>query len=139
MAKKDENGRIVIPEDVVSDCVFLSKCDTYGDNLKLVFFMNNQDEIGVSIILKFSPLPNDFKFLGNCDYDSTSHSINMPENVDIALGSGEDYYFATSTEGRSYLYIYKNETDVQKLSAILSNVQETLKGINAYLDESLDN
>lgn len=138
MAKKDENGRIVIPEDVISDCAFLSEYDTYGYNSKLVFFTNSQCEIGVAIILKFSPLPNDFKFLGNCDYDSASHSINMPENVDIALGSGEDYYFATSLEGRSYLYIYKNGTDAQKLSAILSNVQETLKGIEAYLDESLD-
>lgn len=138
MAKKDENGRIVIPEDIISNCVFLSEYDTYGDNIKLVFFTNNQGEIGVSIILKYITLPNDFKFLGNCDYDSTSHSINMPENVDIALGSGEDYYFATSLEGMSYLYIYKNGTDAQELSAILSNVQETLKGINAYLDESLD-
>lgn len=138
MAKKDENGRIVIPDDVVSDCAFLSRFGTYGDSPKLVFFMNNQGEIGVSIILKWLPLPNDFKFLGNCDYDSTSHTINMPENVDIALGSGKDYYFATSIEGRSYLYIYKKETDSQKLSTILSNVQETLKGIEAYLDGSVD-
>lgn len=138
MAKKDENGRIVIPEDVISNCAFLSEYDTYGYDSKLVFFTNNQGEIGVSIILKLVSLPNDFKFLGNCDYDSASHTINMPENVDIALGSSEDYYFATSLEGRSYLYIYKNGTDAQKLSAILSNVQETLKGIEAYLDESLD-
>lgn len=138
MAKKDENGRIVIPEDVISNCTFLSEYATYEDSRKLVFFTNTQGEIGVSIILKYVSLPNDFKFLGNCDYDSASHTINMPENVDIALGSGEDYYFSTSLEGRSYLYIYKNGTDAQKLSAILSNVQETLKGIEAYLDESLD-
>lgn len=137
MAKKGENGRIVIPEDVVSNCTFLSHADHF-ENEKLVFFMNNQGEIGVAIILKYASLPNDFKFLGNCDYDSTSHSITIPENVDVALGYGEDYYFATSIEGRSYLYIYKHETDVEKLSAILSNVQETLKGLTPYIDENLD-
>lgn len=137
MAKKDENGRIVIPEDVISNCVFLlEKKILEGE--KLVFFMNNKGEIGVSIILKCLPLPNDFKFLGNCNYNSANHTINMPENVDIALGSGEDYYFATSVEGRSYLYIYKNGTNVQELSAILSNIQETLKGFEAYLDEGID-
>ncbi|MCI8362611.1 MAG: hypothetical protein HFJ41_05750 [Clostridia bacterium] len=137
MAKKDENGRIVIPQDVMSGCAFFSHYELF-ENGKFVFFINTQGEIGVSIILKHAPLPNDFKFLGNCDYDSASHTINMPENVDIALGSGEDYFFATSIEGRAYLYIYKNKTDAQKLSAILSNVQETLKGLEAYLDESLD-
>ncbi len=100
--------------------------------------MNSQGDIGVTIILKFSPHPDDFKFLCNCDYDSTSHSITIPENVDVALGYGENYYFATSIEGRSYLYIYKHETDVQKLSSILSNVQETLKGLTPYIDEDID-
>lgn len=137
MAKKDENGRIVIPKDIVENCAFLSDDDTFGKE-KLVFFINNQGEIGVSIILKLVPLPKDIKFLGNCDYDSKSHTITIPENVDVALGNGEDYYFTTTLEGRSYLYIYKRQTDMQKLSAILSNVAKTLEGFKAYLDEDVD-
>lgn len=137
MAKKDENGRIVIPKDIVENCVFLSD-DGNFEKKNLVFFINNQGEIGVSIILKLLPLPNDFKFLGNCDYDSKSHTITIPENVDVALGNGEDYYFSTTLEGRSYIYIYKRQTDMQKLSAILSNVAKTLEGFKAYLDEDVD-
>lgn len=134
MAKKDENGRIVIPEDLVADCVFLADYET-SKKTKLVFFMNNQGEIGIAIILKLLPLPDDFKFLGNCNYDNENHSITIPENVDVALGDGEDYYFATSLEGRSYLYIYKNQNDMQKLYTMLANIQETLKAFEAYRDE----
>lgn len=137
IAKKDENGRIVIPKDIVENCVFLSDDAIYGKK-KLVFFINNQGEIGVSIILKFVSFPDDFKFLGNCDYDSASHTITIPENVDVALGDGEDYYFATTLEGRAYFYIYKRQTDMQKLSAILSNVEKTLEGFEAYFDEDVD-
>lgn len=119
MAKKDVEGRVVIPQDIVKKCSFLKK-EPSSKKDGFIFFIDNHDKVGIAYIDQKSHLPGDFKFLGTCNYDKKTRTVIIPENVDTALGDGEDYYFATSITGKEYLYVYKTGSNVQKLFALLS-------------------
>lgn len=138
MSKKDENGRILIPSDIVEQCVFLN--DASFEKYKLIFFINNLGEVGVEADLGKDLLsfPKDYKFIGICEYDRKTHLLTIPENVDAALGNGDEYFFATPIEGRTILYIYKKESTFQKLNSLLSNVENLLEGIEAYIQEGIE-
>ena len=121
MAKKDDKNRVLIPDDIVKRCSFLKK-EPLSKNEGFIFFLNNHDKVGITYIDIKCRFPSNFKFLGTCNYDKKTHKLYIPENVDAVLGDGEDYYFATSLKGREYLYIYKRESNIQKLSILLSKL-----------------
>ena len=126
MAKKDVEGWVLIPEDIVKKCSFLKKEPT-SKKEGLIFFIDNHNKIGIAHIDSKTLFPGDFKFLGTCSYDKKTHMLHIPENVDIALGDGEDYYFATSITDKDYLYIYKRTSDMQRLELFMSNVLRLIK------------
>lgn len=121
MAKKDDKNRVLIPDDIVEKCSFLKK-EPPSKKEGFIFFLNNHDNVGITYVGGKCRFPGNFKFLGTCNYDKKTHKLYIPENVDIALGEGEDYYFATSLTGNEYLYIYKRESNIQKLSTLLSKL-----------------
>ena len=122
MARKNEDGRLVIPEE------FLSEAPAFKEKDKHFFFlMNAKGEVGISCnYLLGSPYPpKGCKFIGNCDYDIATHSFAIPENVEIALGEeGTEYFFAieyTSIPATS-IYLFKikssdNELDKMKMKS----------------------
>lgn len=123
MAKKDSLGRVVIPEDIIEHC---SCFRDYSDGTVIHFGMNDNNQV-------FACLPHiiangNYGYLGICTYDKSTHTIIIPENVEIVLGNGEDYFFAE----KSYmLYIYKKESTL--LSKLLSYPSKIKEGVEEYL------
>lgn len=124
MAKKDNFGRVVIPEDIIEHCSFLRD---YSNGTVIHFGMDNNNQ--VLACLPHLMANNNYGYLGICTYDKDTHTIQIPENVDIALGNGDDYFFAE----KSYmLYIYKKESSF-KISNLLAYPSKFIEGFQEYL------
>ncbi len=106
MAKKDESGRLTIPEEFLRDAHDYTNISSKA----FFFFMDGTGAIG--ILSKNTSTEcrctNGFKFLGDCDYDIQTHTFSIPENVELALGEGENYFFALSTQPY-IIYLYKSK------------------------------
>lgn len=141
MAKKDENGRIVVPEDiVVTSTIFIAT-----NEFKPYFFLDNCGGVGIHVNVG-CPYPEDIEFLGYCDFDKETHSILLPENVDCALGGFNvgEYFFSIKSPNvcipRVYIRKVNSENDnfSEQLSALLSNVEKLFDGIDAYINEDIN-
>lgn len=143
MAKKDENGRIVIPENIVNEStVFIAT-----DDFKPYFFLDNCGGVGININVGCT-YPEDIEFLGYCDFDNETNSILLPDNVDCALGGsyvGEyffsiKYFFPTTAIPRIYIRKVKLADDdiSEKFSSLCSNVSKLLDEIEPYINEDID-
>lgn len=109
MAKKDIDGRLQIPTELIQKCRFFKELHFKGT--KLVFFINEKGEVGIAHPYVRDEVPNlidGLKYLGDCNFNRENNSINIPKNVDTALGEGNEYYFAIDhNKADYYLYIYK--------------------------------
>lgn len=142
MAKKDENGRIVVPEDIMKkSTVFIAP-----DSFNPYFFLDNCGKVGITVNIGCD-YPKDLDFLGYCNFDTDTHSILLPDNVDCALGgsnAGEYFFslkfFTHTAVPRIHIYKVNSENDntYEKLSALLSNVEKLFDGIDAYINEDID-
>ncbi len=106
MARKNDDGRLVIPEEFLRNAVDYTNISSRV----FFFFMDRTGAIGIVSKHTFSEdcCTKGFKFLGDSDYDVKTHSFSIPENVELALGEGENYFFALSTQPY-IIYLYKSK------------------------------
>lgn len=131
MAKKDEKNRLVIPVDIWESVKF----DDYI-NQNFAFFITNDGRV----VITSTNLGKEFEyeFLGNFKIDIKKHRFVLPSNVDECLGYGDSYYFSSSTS-QSIIYIYKSHSSYNSnIKNIMSGFREMLKGLDAYLEEDID-
>ncbi len=143
MAKKDENGRVIIPEDIVRESTVFIKVDSF----KPYFFLDNCGKVGINVNVGCN-YPENIEFLGYCDFDSETNSILLPDNVDCALGGSYvgEYFFSLKyfypKTAIPRIYIYKVNTEIddfsEEFSTLLSNVENLFDGIDAYINEDID-
>lgn len=142
MAKKDENGRIIVPKDLIEESwIFVT------DDFKPYFFVDHLGAVGIYINVG-ADYPNDILYLGDCDFDKSTNSILLPDNVDCALGGsdiGEYFFYIDFSQKKSIphrLYICKvnleNDNIYEKLSALVSNVEKLSDRIDAYISEDIE-
>lgn len=124
MAKKDNLGRVLIPADIVQKCSFLSE-----KTPSIAFGMNSNNEVFVGLEFNFQSF--NCSYLGSCHYDEKTHTLFIPENVEIALGRGSEYYFA---ERNQMLLIYKKPATLN-LDKLKSYPSKLLDGVSKWLKE----
>ncbi len=103
MAKKDENGRIVVPKDIVTKSTLFIATDEF----KPYFFLDNCGGVGININVG-CPYPDDIEFLGYCDFNEATCSILLPQNVDCALGGSNvgEYFFSIKSPNACIPRVY---------------------------------
>ena len=133
MAKKDENGRLTIPKE------FVDLLSLYGrdDRKKSCFFLDTSGNVGIALNLIANPTINDLakvlpkgsRYLGRCNYDKSNFSFLLPENVETALGEGEDYFFGSSTDAEcaNFLYIYKKDLKKKQRRYVVQVVEQIIE------------
>lgn len=124
MAKKDENGRVVIPKEIYKQVGII-----FSDmkNFKPYFFFNCLGEVGVTIDVG-RDFPREYRHLGYCDFNEEDHSIYIPENVECAVGSKE--LFFTVDKNPTFPILYINSTN--------SKIYKAISYIEAWLNEDID-
>ncbi len=131
MSKKNDDGRLVIPEEFLAEAPAFNEKDNH-----FFFLMNAEGEVGISCnYLLGSPyLPRGGKFIGNCDYDINTHSFPIPENVEIALGEeGTEYLFATAYTSipATSIYLFKRKSSEDELNKMKMKSAEDWKKLFA--------
>ena len=129
MARKDNQGRLVIPSDVWNSVDFSS----YTDNN---FFITDKSKT----VITHMSLGTEYwyEFIGKCTPDSNKHRFIIPKNVDIHLGSSDVYYFSASTS-QSVIFIYTpTSITVENAKEILASIKDLFNGLDAYLEEDID-
>lgn len=143
MAKKDESGRIVIPENILIESTLFIATDKF----KPYFFLDNCGRVGININVGCD-YPEDIEFLGYCDFDKKTNSILLPDNVDCALGGsyvGEyffslKYFHPKTAIPRIYIHKVKSVDDdfSEKFSSLCSNIGNLLDKIEPYINEDIE-
>ena len=144
MAKKDITGRLSFEKDFFKASGF----STYQD---LVFALTNTKKVVIISHYDFDYLARkeleNLEFLGECKFDCDYLAFSIPENVDIALGKGDEYYFSSIKkyyDNIPYLMIciYKQVSEIEDLRTTLDGISDNIKkmidGFNAYLAEDID-
>ena len=130
MAKKDNEGRLLIPIDIWNSVDF----SNYNDN-NFGFFITDKSMPAIahmSLGTEFG-----YEFIGKCNPDF-KHRIIIPENVDIYLGSGDIYYFS-SCISQSVIFIHKTTSiTVENAKELLASIRDLFNGLDAYLEEDID-
>ena len=146
MAKKDCTGRLCFEKDFFK----ASGLEAYQD---LVFALTSTKSVVIISRFNFDCLNKNegenLEFLGNCEIENNYYSFRIPENVDTAIGKGNEYYFSVIErvyDDHTYpmICIHKQSDDtisediVSRLDAILSNTEKLFEGIDAWLKEDID-
>lgn len=127
MAKKDNLGRVTIPNDIAEKCTLL-----HSPN-KLAFGMNSQNEVFVGD--EFNILhSSSHNFLAYCDYDEKTQTLLIPANVDLALGSGSEYFFS---ENSGLLYIYRRPATLD-LSKVTRYPKKAVGALSKFVKRTLE-
>ena len=127
MAKKDSLGRVVVPSDIAE------KCSLLNSKNKLAFGMNANQEVFVGD--EFNMLHSSSNnFLGECYYDEKTQTLFIPANVDIALGSGSEYFFS---ENGGLLYIYRRPATLD-LSKVTRYPKKAVGVVSKFLKKTLE-
>ena len=130
MAKKDNEGRLLIPIDIWNSVDF----SNYNDN-NFGFFIT--DKSIFAIIHMCLGTEFGYEFVGKCTPDC-KHRILIPENVDTCLGSGDVYYFSSCTS-QSVIFIHKTTyIIVENAKELLASIRDLFNGLDAYLQEDID-
>ncbi len=124
MAKKDENGRVIIPDEIYKKVGVIFTCE---DDFKPYFFLNYLGEVGVTIDVGRN-FPKEYRHLGDCDFREVDHSIYIPENVEFAIGS-EDFFFSVDKNSTMPI-LYLNSTNLK--------VDKAIRTIEAWVNEDID-
>ena len=127
--QNNEERLVLIPEEFRKVPCLQPKGDL------LAFGLDNNGLIFLDHPLRLLSLGSNF--LGYCKYDSDNHTINIPENVDTALGYGKNYYFSIKRHPKKdFLYIHKKEeSKMQKLSDIITHLRKNLDVLSILIDE----
>jgi len=144
MAKKDSTGRLSFEKDFF----IASGFSTYED---LVFALTNTKKVVIISHYDFDFLNTtgieSLEFLGNCKIDRGYLAFSIPENVDIAIGKGDEYYFSSikkryATITYPMICIYKQASETKDLQVTLDDISDNIKkmldGLNAWLSEDID-
>ena len=132
MAKKNKNGRLIIPMDIwkmsqLSNCV--SK--DFG------FFITKDFRVCIMEISHGKAL--EYEFLSHCKIDE-SRRFSIFENVEAILGEGDIYYFSVCLKSSlPLIYIYKTDAiKYHRAKSILAGIRDSFAGLDAYLKEDID-
>lgn len=144
MAKKDCTGRLSFEKDFFE----VSGFSTYQD---LVFALTNTKKVVIISHYNFEYFARkeleNLEFLGECKIDDNYLAFSIPENVDIVLGKGDEYYFSSIKKYYNnipypMICIYKQASETKDLQVTLDdisdNIKKMLNGLDAYLSEDID-
>ena len=130
MAKKDNDGRLLIPDDIWNSVDFSNYTDA-----NLGFFITDKSIIAITHMSLGTHLR--YEFIGECIHDN-KHRIIIPENVDLCLGSGDVYYFSASVS-QHIIFIHKTTSiTIENAKELLSSIRDLFDGLDAYLEEDID-
>lgn len=130
MAKKDDQNRLLIPQDIWNNASFSDYI-----NQSFAFFITNDKRVIIAHVEFGKEFA--YEFIGNCKIDN-KHRFILPENVDACLGSGDTYYFSSSTS-QSVIYLQKtSDIDILNAKNFLLTIQNLINGMENYLTEDIN-
>lgn len=127
MAKRDANGRVIVPKEILNVARIMLTWNTP------YFFLNQSGEVGITADVGRA-FPSDYRYLGDCEFCKDTCSIYVPENIELAIGSTE--YFFTVDRSESIPVLYFHRTNRNKLSSDF--ISAFSAGFDAWLKEDIN-